>query len=124
MESKDAKLEQNFIDHQLVRLKALRAELIAAADGKAGEDAAIRAAAAGEAQEYEDDAQKLAIVELDSNLVAHDQQRLALIDRALQKIADGTYGLSDASGDPIPRERLEVMPEAIHTVAEQGSRER
>jgi DnaK suppressor protein len=36
----------------------------------------------------------------------------------LQKIEDGTYGLSDTSGEPIPRERLEAMPEAIHTVSE------
>ncbi len=119
-----AKLEQAFIDRQRARLLELRAELIAAAVGKSDEDAALRADSADGAQEYEDDAQKMATIELDSNLVAHDHQRLVLVDRALQKIEDGTYGQSDASGDPIPRERLEVMPEAIYTVAEQEARER
>jgi DnaK suppressor protein len=118
----DTKFDKTFTDRQRARLESLRAELVAASDGKASDQAAL-GAAAGEAHEYEDDAQRLSTLELDSNLVAHDQQRLALIDRALQKIEDGTYGLSDASGDPIPRDRLEVMPEAIYTVAEQESRE-
>ena len=119
-----AKLEQYYIDRQRARLLDLRKDLIEATFGKSDQDVAMRADASDEAQEYEDDAQKLAILELDSNLVAHDQLRLALVERALQKIDDGTYGQSDASGEPIPRERLEVMPEAVYTVAEQESRER
>lgn len=64
------------------------------------------------------------MLELGSNFVAHAQRRLALVDRALEKIEDGTYGLSDASGEPITWERLESMPEAIFTVAEQAAFER
>jgi DnaK suppressor protein len=124
VDHKVANFDPTYIDRQRARLQSLRAELIAAADGKASEQAALGAESAGEAHEHEDDAQRLTTLELDSNLVAHDQQRLVLVDRALQKIEDGTYGLSDASGDAIPRERLEVMPEAIYTVAEQDSRER
>jgi DnaK suppressor protein len=56
-------------------------------------------------------------------LIAHDIGWVALIDRALQKIEDGTYGFSDLSGDPIPTERLEAVPDAIYTVAEQEARE-
>ena len=41
----------------------------------------------------------------------------------VQKIEDGTYGLSDASGAPIPTERLEAAPEALYTLAEQQSRD-
>jgi len=40
-----------------------------------------------------------------------------------KKIDDGTYGLSDASGAPIPIERLEATPEALYTLAEQKSRD-
>ena len=40
-------------------------------------------------------------------------------ERALQKIADGTYGYSDRSGEPIPKLRLEAMPEATLTVEEE-----
>ena len=41
-----------------------------------------------------------------------------MIERALAKIEDGTYGFSDSSGKPIPRARLEAMPEAINTADE------
>jgi DnaK suppressor protein len=120
---KNIGLDQSFIDGQRARLETLRAELIAAAGSKVGEEKVLGAESASEAREYEDDAQKLTILELDSNLVAHDQERLALVERALRKIEDGTYGRSDLSGDVIPRERLEAIPEAIYTVAEQELRE-
>lgn len=35
---------------------------------------------------------------------------LADIDRALAKIADGTYGVCDSCGEAIPADRLEAMP--------------
>jgi RNA polymerase-binding transcription factor DksA len=54
--------------------------------------------------EYEDDAQRLATLELDGNLVARTARRLTQVDRALAKIAEGTYGLSDASNHAIPME--------------------
>lgn len=41
---------------------------------------------------------------------------LAKIDRALAKIQDGTYGLSDIDGTPIPVARLEALPYALTTV--------
>jgi len=118
-----SKVDQSFINSQAERLRLLRAKLVAAVESKSNEEAALAAEAVGEAHEYEDDAQRLAILELDSNLLADIQQRLSMVNRALQKIEEGTYGLSDTSGDVIPRERLEAMPEAIYTVAEQRSRE-
>ena len=48
---------------------------------------------------------------------------MAQIERALKKIELGTYGLSDVSGKPIPRERLEAMPEAVLTVEEAAAKE-
>jgi DnaK suppressor protein len=73
--------------------------------------------------EYEDDAQRLTTLELNGNLVARNTRRLAQVDRALEKIAEGTYGLSDVSDHPIPTARLEATPEAIYTVEEQAARE-
>lgn len=58
--------------------------------------------------------------EVDQAMHDVDARRLRNIDRALQKIEQGTYGLSDASGKPIPRERLEATPEAILTVQEEN----
>jgi len=51
---------------------------------------------------------------------AHDlKDRLAAVERAEARLADGTYGLSVRSGEPIPDERLEANPTAELTVSEQ-----
>jgi DnaK suppressor protein len=62
-------------------------------------------------------------VEITQALHDVDRRRLANIERALQKIAEGSYGRSDLSGKPIPPERLEATPEAILTVAEERHQE-
>ena len=46
-------------------------------------------------------------------------EQLAALERAEQRLREGTYGLSIRSGDPIPDERLEALPTAELTVAEQ-----
>ena len=74
--------------------------------------------------EHEEDAQELDALERDGNLVVRDVERLERVDRALKKIEEGTYGLSDRSGEPIPRERLEAVPEALYTLSEEEARER
>lgn len=51
------------------------------------------------------------------NLVRED--RLREIDDALERIENGTFGLSEKSGKPIPEERLEVQPTARYLVEEQ-----
>jgi len=48
-----------------------------------------------------------------------DLDTLARIDRALQRIEEGTYGISEVSGKPIPIERLEAVPYATTLVDEQ-----
>lgn len=87
------------------------------------EQAGAKGELSGQAHEFEDDAQKLTTLELEENLEVAEEGRLAAIERALQKINEGTYGLSDASGAPIPSERLEAYPEALHTLEEQQARE-
>ena len=88
------------------------------------EEGNIKNASALQAHEYEDDAQKLDSLEKEANLDFHDAERLVRIERALRKIDEGTYGFSDVSGQRIPDQRLEVMPDAINTVAEQEASER
>jgi DnaK suppressor protein len=51
------------------------------------------------------------------------EHRLRTVERALQKIPEGTYGLSDLSGKEIPQERLQTVPEAIYNVDEESPRE-
>jgi DnaK suppressor protein len=112
-----------FIDKQRQALTKLRAELSSAVREEEAEEAAIKEEGVG-AREYEDDAQKLVALELDGALRVRDLERLGRVDRALKKIEEGTYGLSDMSGRPIPRERLEVVPESIYTLAEEEALEK
>jgi DnaK suppressor protein len=116
-------LDPAFIERQRQALTRLRAELLTATKDDENEEAAVNDQGAGGAREYEDDAQKLDMLELEGNLVVRDVARLERVDRALKKIADGTYGSSDTSGELIPRERLEAIPESIYTLAEEQARE-
>jgi DnaK suppressor protein len=50
--------------------------------------------------------------------------RLAAVERAERRLADGTYGRSIDSGQPIPDARLEAVPWAERTVEEQAAWER
>ncbi len=56
--------------------------------------------------------------ELDAGLADDLKARLAAVERAEERLAAGTYGLSVRSGEPIPDERLEANPTAELTVAE------
>jgi DnaK suppressor protein len=123
MSGKLSTLDAAFIDQQKHRLKKAREELLAATRAGEGEESAIRAQSDGEAGEAEDDAQKLAMLELDGTAVARNVQRLTVIERALQKIDEGTYGLSDESGTAISLDRLEAIPEALYTLEEVKRRE-
>jgi DnaK suppressor protein len=40
----------------------------------------------------------------------HDRDRLREIERALQKMDNGRYGVSEVSGEPIPYARLLAVP--------------
>jgi DnaK suppressor protein len=118
-----SRLDQNFLGRQKRRLSELRQQILQARRGEERAEASANAETHDQAREFEDDAQKLTTLELEGNLEAADDDRLSNIERALQKIEDGTYGLSDASGAPIPMERLEAAPEALYTLTEQESRD-
>jgi DnaK suppressor protein len=111
------------LERQKRRLTELRKQILQVSRGQSGEEDAVNADSNAQAHEFEDDAQKLATLELEGNLEAADDDRLSNIERALQKIEDGTYGLSDASGAPISVERLEASPESLYTLDEQKSRD-
>jgi DnaK suppressor protein len=55
---------------------------------------------------------------VDDAVAAGLRDRLAALDRALQRVEDGSYGRSIRSGTPIPDERLEADPAAELTVKE------
>ncbi len=57
--------------------------------------------------------------ELDEGRIQDLRAELAAVERAEQRLRDGTYGLSIVSGEPIPDARLEARPTAEMTVEEQ-----
>jgi DnaK suppressor protein len=116
MKESSSRLDPAFIRQQHQRLVELRAQLRRATRAGEAEEGGLNSQSQNEAREFEEDAQKLALLEVEGTLVAHDLRRLALVERALSKIEDGTYGLSDVSGRPIAKERLEAIPEAIDAV--------
>jgi DnaK suppressor protein len=67
-------------------------------------------------------AAKLYQDELEESLADDLRVQLAALERAEQRLTAGTYGLSIESGEPIPDERLEVLPTAERTAAEERAR--
>lgn len=65
-----------------------------------------------------DPAQRLTAEEGDDAVAAGLRRRLLALDRAEQRLDEGTYGASVRSGLPIPDERLEADPAAELTIDE------
>jgi DnaK suppressor protein len=57
--------------------------------------------------------------ELDEGLAERMRDELEAIERAEARLREGTYGISVESGEPIPDARLEAIPWAERTTAEQ-----
>jgi DnaK suppressor protein len=83
------------------------------------EDESTEAAAGDEV----DPAGPLTEFGVDTALADSLRDRLAASDRALQRLADGTYGRSVRSGAVIPDARLEADPAAELTVEEAAADE-
>ncbi|MFL9995019.1 TraR/DksA family transcriptional regulator [Paraburkholderia sediminicola] len=123
MPEQPVNLSDDFIALQRKRLMALRQQLLGGEENTIADERASQEEHGDEAEEFEDAAQGMAQNEVNQALHDVNDQRISDIGRALQKIDEGTYGLSDESGDPIPKARLEATPEAILTVEEQSRRE-
>jgi RNA polymerase-binding transcription factor len=121
----NTELDENFIAKQKERLQSLREELLRITRA-AEEDERTRTEQDADFTEHDagDMSRDIFDREVDATIVEQVEQRLAIVERAMQKIEEGTYGLSDVSGEPIPRGRLEAVPEAIRTVEEQQRFER
>ena len=113
-------IDHQFVERQRERLLGMRDELLRIREGVA-EDERDLGEKEGDFTEHDfgDMSQDMFTREMDASIGEQAERRLGEVDRALQKIDEGTYGLSDDSGEPIPRGRLEAVPEAIRTVEEQ-----
>jgi len=116
-------LSPDFIEKQRQRLVALRGRLLGGEENNLARERTFQQQYGDEAAEEEDKAQDMAQLEVDQALHDVDDRRIANIERALQKIEDGSYGLSDLSGERIPKARLETTPEAVLTMQEERNQE-
>jgi DnaK suppressor protein len=118
-------LDQDFVDKQRRRLIDLKGELERIRDGVEDDQRDL-----GEDEEdftehdSGDLSQSMFIREMDATVEQQVERRIGEIDRALQKIEEGTYGICDDTGEEIPKGRLEAVPEAIRTVEAQERFER
>jgi DnaK suppressor protein len=111
--------DQEFVETQRERLLGLRDELVRIREGMADDERDLGEAEGDTQLDSGDLSQDMFTREMDASIGEQVGRRLGEVDRALRKIEEGTYGLSDDSGEPIPRGRLEAIPEAIRTVEEQ-----
>jgi len=103
-------LRQRLVEERERLCKALeqqRASAPAVGEMKEGSPYGKKEEGATEAQELET---RLALERSSSDL-------LGQVERALQKMEDGTYGLCDVCGQPIGIERLEIRPQASSCLA-------
>ena len=71
-----------------------------------------------------EEALREAAIEPNDELSTTEMADDAAVERAEERIRQGTYGRSVESGKPIPDERLEVSPTAERTVEEEEHRRR
>jgi DnaK suppressor protein len=61
-------------------------------------------------------AQDITYEETELALSANDLHLLEQVERALLRMDEGTYGISEVTGKPIPYERLDALPWATTNV--------
>lgn len=116
-------LTPEFIASQKAQLLELCAQLKQNNTASSGEEQELQSNSLHRAEGSGDDAQKTSLRDADAARYEHNMARLTTIERALKKIEEGTYGLSDESGEPIPKARLEAVPESLATVEESARAE-
>jgi DnaK suppressor protein len=115
----DQELDQQFVENQRERLVGLRDELVRIREGMVDDGRDLAETEGETTLDSGDLSQDMFTREMDASIGEQVERRLREVDRALQKVEEGTYGLSDDSGETIPRGRLEAVPEALRTVEEQ-----
>jgi DnaK suppressor protein len=121
----NTELDREFVERQRARLEELQAQLVRLRGGLE-EDQRFRAEEEQDFTQHDsgDMSQSLFTREVDATVEHNVERRLASVQRALQKIDEGTYGICDDTGEQIPRGRLEAVPEAIRTIEAQQRFER
>lgn len=113
-------LDQDFIEEQRRRLIDLKEELRGVRAGLDEDQRELE----GQGNDFTetdsgDMSQSIFDREMDASVGEQIGSRLGEVERALEKVEEGTYGVCDDTGESIPKGRLEAVPEAIRTVEAQ-----
>lgn len=100
------------------RLIALRAQINQTL-GKVSEDVKRREEPKGYSQHQADEGTDDFGQTISIEISGKERSILRQIERALEKIEEGSYGTCDVSGEEIPFKRLEAVPYATMTVQTQ-----
>jgi DnaK suppressor protein len=118
-------LDQEFIDNQRQRLIDLRDELTRLRDGLDEDEVELEGGGDDFSETDSGDmSQSIFDREMDASVGEGIERRLGEVERALQEVEEGSYGICEDTGEEIPRGRLEAVPEAIRTVEAQQRFER
>lgn len=116
-------LNKEFIESQRESLEQTRAELVRMRDGLEADERDRAEDQQDQQPDSGDLSQEMYTRQLDQTIGEQAEGRLENVERALQKIEEGTYGICDDTGEEIPKGRLEAIPEAVTTVEAQQRRE-
>jgi len=105
-------------DQVRARVRAERADVQSLLEDTASEGRQDRTSEVEQGADISDPAQPLTAQFETDAITANLRDRLAALDRAEQRLNNGTYGRSVRSGLPIPDERLEADPAAELTIEE------
>jgi DnaK suppressor protein len=123
MKMKKSELKEADIKKFKQRLEEMRRQILGQLSA-VSEEVQVTEASGGysqhQADEGTDDFDRTISIELSSK----EQKVLRQIDRALEKITEGNYGICDVTEEPIPKARLEAIPHATMTVKAQEQMER
>lgn len=114
------RLDESFLEEQRNKLLAERARYVRSAETMAAEAAALlddREPGDLQFDEESGEGDSWAVErERDLALSAAARAAVELIDEALKRIEEGTYGICVVSGKPIQKERLRAIPWAAERV--------
>lgn len=116
-------LKKSEIEEFKKRLEELKLQLNQTL-GKVSEDVKNKEEPKGYSQHQADEGTDDFDQTISIEISGKEQTILRQIERALEKIEEGTYGTCDVTGEEIPRKRLDAVPYATMTVQAQEKYEK
>ncbi|HEX2741387.1 MAG TPA: TraR/DksA C4-type zinc finger protein, partial [Rubrobacter sp.] len=108
--ARDEVLDDEFIARQRARLEDIRRTLLRERAGIQEDERQWDEDGHYAPRDVEDVRAHILAEDLDAVLDRQLIKRLRSVERALEKIEEGTYGICDATGEQIPKGRLEAVP--------------